>query len=217
MPSLRTTEDYSRKLRDLTGLNFHFLRVLNRVPSSNKRTLWKCQCICGNVTVVRGDGLKAKTTVSCGCHHAQQLKLGIGKRHGMSGRKATHPVYAKWESMKTRCYSLTHVGYQNYGGRGIIVEEPWKSSFEAFSADMLPTWWPGASLERKNPNRNYCKGNCCWVDLPKQWNNTTKTVFASFDGRTQSVIEWAKEWNMRLPNAHYRLKNFRVPRPDTHK
>lgn len=54
------------KLIDLTGQNFGNLTVLHKELSQNKKTMWRCLCICGNEKVVRGDSLKSGKTVSCG-------------------------------------------------------------------------------------------------------------------------------------------------------
>lgn len=60
--------------KDLTGQRFGRLIVLERVdPPSHVKdkhyTYWKCQCDCGNITVVRRDALLNGSTQSCGCIH----------------------------------------------------------------------------------------------------------------------------------------------------
>ena len=60
--------------QDFTGQKFGRLTVLERVlpPEHIKDkhyTYWKCQCECGNITVVRRDALLYKSTQSCGCLH----------------------------------------------------------------------------------------------------------------------------------------------------
>lgn len=55
------------KVKDMTGLRFGKLLVVERVPPESiyqppkmKRALWTCQCDCGKTTVVRGGDLRAK-------------------------------------------------------------------------------------------------------------------------------------------------------------
>lgn len=53
---------------DLTGQKFGRLIVLERYGSNKKNVaLWKCQCDCGNVKIVRSDMLRNGHTKSCGC------------------------------------------------------------------------------------------------------------------------------------------------------
>lgn len=54
-------------LIDYTGETFGKLTVLQREPSKNTRTMWKCQCDCGNVVVVSAANLQSGDTLSCGC------------------------------------------------------------------------------------------------------------------------------------------------------
>lgn len=58
-------------LKDLTGLTFGYLQVLERdlnKPQGNEHfAYWICKCKCGNYISVRGDHLRDKTTQSCGC------------------------------------------------------------------------------------------------------------------------------------------------------
>jgi len=58
---------------DETGNHYGRLLVIERVERpkqlKNTRVYWRCDCICGNTTVVGGDMLRSGRTVSCGCYH----------------------------------------------------------------------------------------------------------------------------------------------------
>jgi hypothetical protein len=61
-----------KKLVDLTGQRFGRLMVIGQAPSvitdaNVYRTMWHCQCDCGNKAVVGGENLKMGITKSCGC------------------------------------------------------------------------------------------------------------------------------------------------------
>lgn len=56
------------KFADLTGQTFGKLTVLERTDNKGM-AMWKCQCECGNTTVVYGTNLKQGMTKSCGCAH----------------------------------------------------------------------------------------------------------------------------------------------------
>lgn len=74
--------------RDLTGLRFGRLTVVERADKKGCRIMWLCKCDCGNSVVVSGENLKRKNTTSCGCYareHNSELKLVdlTGKRFGV--------------------------------------------------------------------------------------------------------------------------------------
>lgn len=86
-------ETSERCLIDLTGQRFGRLVVIERAenyvsPSGDTNTMWKCQCDCGNITVVAQNKLRGGTTVSCGCYNREvcselQLENLEGQRFGM--------------------------------------------------------------------------------------------------------------------------------------
>ena len=64
-----------KQLEDLTGQIFGQLTVLEYAGSDRGRSSWKCQCSCGNITVVNQMELKHGDTLSCGC-----LKASFGEK-----------------------------------------------------------------------------------------------------------------------------------------
>ena len=66
---------------------FGKLLVLERAGSDKqRRALWKCQCDCGNITIVRGTYLRSGHTISCGCEkvlsRGQKITPMIGEKFG---------------------------------------------------------------------------------------------------------------------------------------
>lgn len=55
------------RIKDLTGVAFGDLIVLQLDKIVNSRSLWLCQCKCSNLVKVRGNNLTCGTTKSCGC------------------------------------------------------------------------------------------------------------------------------------------------------
>jgi hypothetical protein len=54
--------------KDMTGLRFGRLIVINRVGStSSGQARWECRCDCGNSTQSHGADLRRGRTQSCGC------------------------------------------------------------------------------------------------------------------------------------------------------
>ena len=51
------------------GNTYGRLKVIERAGSNSQgRALWKCQCECGNIIIVRGADLRNGHTKSCGCY-----------------------------------------------------------------------------------------------------------------------------------------------------
>lgn len=56
------------KKQELIGNTYGRLKVISLETTDSKyRKYWRCRCICGNETVVRGDVLLSGATKSCGC------------------------------------------------------------------------------------------------------------------------------------------------------
>lgn len=53
--------------RDLTGMKFHRLLVLNRVYDEKSNTRWFCLCDCGKTTIAVSQNLLREKHKSCGC------------------------------------------------------------------------------------------------------------------------------------------------------
>ena len=53
---------------DLTNMHFGKLKVIERAGSQNGHARWKCQCDCGNKTIVSTNNLLRGHSKSCGCY-----------------------------------------------------------------------------------------------------------------------------------------------------
>lgn len=149
---------------DLSGRRFDRLVVVRQLPerSSNGGVQWACQCDCGGETLASGDALRRKITRSCGCLHKDVIIS-----HGMRNT----PEYRCWASMKSRCENPRHLGFKDYGGRGIKVCQRWHA-FENFFADMGRRPSADHSIDRYPDNDgNYELGNCRWATAKQQIDN----------------------------------------------
>ena len=143
----------------------------------HKQRTYQVNCDCGGRAIVVASKLANGHTQSCGCLHKQVVKrLGWanvthGRTRKLSGYKR-NPTYSSWQSMRHRCSDPTHSGYDNYGGRGIVVCDRWggPDGFLNFLADMgeRPE---GLTLDRINNDGNYELKNCRWATPKEQAKN----------------------------------------------
>lgn len=96
--------DIPRKVRDITGYKFGRLTVRELADIHGGKAYWRCDCMCGGETVVRGAKLVEGRIVSCGCQRADpiirqaaRLKVPARRRKqiALKGGAATAKIFAK--------------------------------------------------------------------------------------------------------------------------
>lgn len=122
-------------------------------------------------------GLKYK---SCGC--ARKLLLSKyhiihGDNKRINGKKNATELYAKWHSMKARCYNEKNKKYHRYGGRGIKICDKWLNSYIDFKNWALENGYvKGLSIDRIDNNGDYEPSNCQFIIMAENCRKTNKTV-----------------------------------------
>lgn len=62
---------------NLIGKRYGKLLVIEEMPYNGQHTRWKCQCDCGNITIVQKGNLISGNTFSCGCIKRSKGELVI--------------------------------------------------------------------------------------------------------------------------------------------
>lgn len=129
--------------------------------------------------------------------------------HGHCGnpRRGGRPsrTYRIWGGIIDRCHNPNSGGWTNYGARGIVVCDRWRT-FENFLLDMgeCP---PGLSLDRRENHLGYSKANCRWATNEEQANNTTRTVLFTYQGKRMSMKQWTRELGISYDTIKFRRRN----------
>lgn len=183
------------KIRDITGQKFNHLTAV-RIASRNP-LFWECRCDCGNTTLVRSNNLISGNVKSCGCiHHRGNPKHNLSKTR-------LYRIYAK---IKRRCYILDDPAYQHYGGRGIVMCDEWKNSFEAFYMWANKNGYSDdLSIDRIDNDGIYSPQNCRWADKVEQANNRCRNRNYTMNGETLTLKQWCSKLQMHYATVHSRI------------
>lgn len=190
---------------DHTGKKFGRLTVIEYSHTNGKRSMWRCLCDCGNEKIVNGHELACGDTKSCGCIRGQS-----NITHGDSRGKKTKE-YRTWTGIITRCYNINHHKYPSYGGRGIVMCDRWRNSYENFLSDMGRAPSPKHSIDRPNVNGNYEPGNCRWATDAEQCENKQNSVKATINGETKIISQWARLYGISEFKCYSRIKKGWTP------
>lgn len=180
------------RMKDFTGRTFGRLKVLSLAPfrekpNGQRKTYWRCRCLCGVETEVWGGPLSSGKTRSCGC-----LKRETANSSTTHGQSYTS-LYRTWSTMISRCHKPTATNYDRYGAKGVHVFPQWRSSFEAFSKSVGAPPSSEHTLDRF-PERsgNYEPGNVRWATPMQQARNRRDNRLLTINGESKCVSEWAE-------------------------
>ena len=124
------------------------------------------------------------------------------KSHGYSKTR----LYRTWCNMKGRCYRKSMKRYERYGGRGIVVCDEWKNSFETFMEWALRNGYTEElTLDRIDNDGNYCPDNCRWISNKEQQSNKSVNHLITYKGKTRTITQWAEELGISAKALEGRL------------
>lgn len=200
-----------KRFKNLQGRTFGKLTILGFAgiaPSSTsrKRPLWRCQCVCGKVTVVIATSLYTGNTRSCGC---QQLVRAT--KHGHCSNGHISPEHAAWNTMLNRCGPKAKGELRkHYYSRGIRVCVRWKS-FKNFLRDIGLRPGPGYSLDRIDNNKGYSPSNCKWSTRLDQENNKRTNRMITYEGETKTLAQWCRVYKLPYRQTWARIMQAKWP------
>ncbi len=204
-------------VQDLTNRDFEYWTVLGYAGTYKGQPHWFVKCQCGTERVTEGRRILNGRSKSCGC---RRHIVPYNATHGCSKKAG----YYSYHGMIERCYVPERDTYVNYGARGIQVCNRWhfgennSAGIICFFEDMGERPSPELSLDRINNEGHYSCGhcehclqngwvmNCHWATIHEQNNNRRSNVFYTFEDRTQTIAQWAREYNLRMDTLWRRLK-----------
>lgn len=201
IPTLNRNVKIMPCLIDLTGKRFANLLVKRRSEKTNKsRTLyWVCLCDCGKEKDISGSLLRSGFSKSCGCQSAN-TKFQV--KHNMVGTR----TYKSWTSMKSRVSKLRNDG-KNKAYVGMEICDRWVNSFEEFMKDMGEAPTEKHTIDRIDNSKGYLPENCRWATQAEQNRNYSLNRNITYEGKTQCVMDWAKEFGISHHRIYQRLNH----------
>lgn len=192
--------------KDLQGQQFGRLTVIKKAGAAiNGCIKWECKCTCGKTTIVRSTQLISGNTKSCGCLQRETMSKKF-KTHGLSNTR----LYIIWQAMKQRCYNPKYDYYQNYGGKGIIICDEWKSDFMSFyNWSMENGYNDSLSIDRIDINKNYSPDNCRWATPMIQSNNKGDTTYVIYHGEKDSLTNMCRKLNVNRSTIQKRCRIYK--------
>lgn len=161
----------------IKGTELYFIKEIEPKIRINgaKRRMAIFRCACGDESVKPYETIKGKSIKSC-------LKCSIKKRaekrsvHGL----IKHPLYAKWNDMKNRCYNENVDRYNCYGGIGIGVCDEWRKNFKSFYDWSIKNGWgKNLTIDRIDVTKDYSPENCRYISMVQQGFNKRNTFYVN--------------------------------------
>ena len=193
----------ANNFQDLVGQRFGKLTVIGREENSKHgNARWLCLCDCGNKKIIAAGNLRSGHTQSCGCYR-KELSIMRSTKHGKTHTR----IYRAWQDMKNRCYNPKTDTYRTHGARGITVCPEWLNDFQAFYGWAISNGYSdNLTLDRVDTNGNYEPSNCRWATPKEQSNNKRNNHYITYNGRKQTLQQWADETGIKQGTIGARLK-----------
>jgi len=190
----RTKVEQGNKYNHLTAIEF-----VGITDKGHQMWIFECDCKDKARIVTRASYVVSGHTKSCGC----EKLVGHHKKHNMSNTR----LYNIYYNMIARCYNENDKSYKDYGAKGTIVCDEWKTGFDSFAEWSLKNGYAeGLTIDRIDNSKGYSPDNCRWVSCKIQQNNRTNNHRLTFNGETHTLSEWETITGISQDNIYARLK-----------
>ena len=126
----------------------------------------------------------------------------------MSGTR----LYRIWDDIKGRTLRSSNTYFHNYGGRGVILYEPWRK-FKPFMEWALANGYNDTlSIDRIDNDGPYSPENCRWATRREQDRNKRSNVWIDYNGERICQADLAARLDVHPSTIYYRVKAGKLKR-----
>ena len=130
-------------------------------------------------------------------------------KHSHCSQKSRTPTYYSWSAMVSRCTQPKDGAYQNYGAKGVVVADRWRT-FSNFLEDMgeRPE---GCTLGRHSDKGNYELGNVSWQTKAEQARPFERNPNAKLTKEQMDcILSLVNPGRGRIPNYYQMAKDLGI-------
>lgn len=188
-------------IKDITGQKFGMLTAIRYI----RPDYWLFLCDCGKEKICNSSNVRRGFIKSCGCYRA-----AVEKATAMKYRKDYKRIHNIWTSMKQRCFNKKSTNSKWYFGRGIKVCQEWSDSFEVFYDWAVSNGYKNnLTIDRIDPNKDYCPENCRWITFAEQQTNRTNTPYVEYCGKKIKLKDLAKSVGLPQWKIYQRIHRYK--------
>lgn len=194
--------------RELTkGEKFGCWEVIKEIK--NRKVL--CKCRCGTEKEVHKKHLLSGNSTSCGCLRNQKSSERMKANNPCIVKHNMHKtrLYGIWSNIKDRCYNSNNCKYQYYGGKGIKMCDEWQEFIPFKEWALSNGYKEGLTIDRIDCDENYEPTNCRWITIQEQQYNKRSNHLLTYNGKTQTLTEWADERGIKRNTLDARINRSR--------
>lgn len=138
----------------------------------------------------------------------------MSKINGLSKTR----IYRIYHRMVYRCKTdKTCEIYRIYRENGIIVCDNWLGEngfINFYNWSMSNGYNDNLTIDRIDGLKGYSPDNCRWVDYKVQGNNTNRNRLITYNGKTQTMSQWADELGIPYQRLNSRINTFKMSLED---
>ena len=130
------------------------------------------------------------------------------KKHGMSYTR----LYRIWDDIRGRTLRPNNTYYNNYGGRGITLYEPWREFIPFMKWALANGYRDDLYIDRVDNDGPYSPENCRWTTRWAQDRNKRSNVWINYQGERICQADLASRLGVHYSTIYHRLKTGKLQR-----